>query len=53
MVPSNTRVIIKGKINIRDYKISRVELDPKNTGETLDPRDSRNNGFNLGFDFKY
>ena len=42
-----------GKFNISDYKISLAELDPINQGETLEPRESRINGFNLGFDFKY
>ena len=53
LVPSNSPVLIMGKFNITDYKISLAELDPINTGETLDPRESRINGFNLGFDFKY
>ena len=39
--------------NISDYKISLSELDPVNVGDTLPPRSSRINGFNLGFDFKY
>ena len=38
---------------ISDYKISLSELDPINEGDTLNPRESRINGFNLGFDFKY
>ena len=42
-----------GRFNISDYKISLSELDPVNFGDTLDPRTSRINGFNLGFDFKY
>ena len=53
MVPASSPVLITGKFNVSDYKISLSELDPINVGDTLDPRESRINGFNLGFDFKY
>ena len=53
VVPASSPVLIMGKFNISDYKISLSELDPINTNDTLDPRGSRINGFNLGFDFKY
>ena len=53
VVPASSPVLIMGKFNISDYKISLAELDPINEGETLEPRESRINGFNLGFDFKY
>ena len=53
VVPASSPVLIMGKFNISDYKISLSELDPTNIDDTLDPRESRINGFNLGFDFKY
>ncbi len=52
LVPSGSPVLIMGKFNISDYKISLAEKDAT-TGEDLPPRSSRINGFNLGFDFKY
>ena len=42
-----------GRFNLSDYKISLAELDPVNPSESLAPRTSRINGFNVGFDFKY
>jgi hypothetical protein len=53
VIPASSPVLIMGRFNISDYKISLSELDPVNFGDTLDPRTSRINGFNLGFDFKY
>ena len=53
MDSASSPVLIMGKFNISDYKISLAELDPINQGEILEPRESRINGFNLGFDFKY
>ncbi len=52
LVPSGSPVLIMGKFNVSDYEISLSEQDPA-TGENLDPRASRINGFNMGFDFKY
>jgi len=53
VIPASSPVLIMGRFNISDYKISLSELDPVNVGDTLPPRSSRINGFNLGFDFKY
>jgi hypothetical protein len=53
VIPASSPVLIMGRFNISDYKISLSELDPVNLGDTLAPRTSRINGFNLGFDFKY
>ena len=53
VIPASSPVLIMGRFNISDYKISLAELDPINVGDTLAPRSSRINGFNLGFDFKY
>ena len=52
LVPSGSPVLIMGKFNVSDYEISLAEKDPS-TGENLDPRSSKINGFNMGFDFKY
>ena len=52
LVPAGSPVLIMGKFNVSDYEISLSEKDPS-TGEDLDPRSSRINGFNMGFDFKY
>jgi hypothetical protein len=53
VIPASSPVLIMGRFNISDYKISLSELDPVNIGDTLSPRTSKINGFNLGFDFKY
>ena len=52
VVPSSSPVLIMGKFNVSDYQISIAEEDPI-TGLQKDPRSSKINGFNLGFDFKY
>ncbi len=52
MVPAATPVLIEGKFNFSDYKISLAEIDPT-TGLFKAPRTSQVNGFSLGFDFKY
>ncbi len=52
IVPSSSTMLILGRFNISDYKISLTEKDPV-TGGNLSPRTSRINGFNFGFDFKY
>jgi len=52
MVPAATPVLIEGRFNFSDYKISLAETDPV-TGEFKNPRTSQVNGFSLGFDFKY
>ena len=53
VVTASSPALIMGKFNVSDYKISLSELDPINEGDTLSPRESSINGFNLGFDFKY
>ena len=53
VVPASSPVLIMGRFNLSDYKISLAEVDPVNPTESLAPRTSRINGFNIGFDFKY
>lgn len=54
MVPAATPVLIEGRFNISDYKISLAERDPyTNLVDTSKGRHSGVNNFTLGFDFKY
>ncbi|MCT4582724.1 MAG: TonB-dependent receptor [Flavobacteriales bacterium] len=54
MVPAATPVLIEGRFNISDYKISLSERDPyTNLVDTSKGRHSGVNNFTLGFDFKY
>ena len=46
LVPPGSPVLVGGKLSFSDYKISIAEGD-------LDPRSSRVNGWDFGFDFKY
>ena len=46
LVPPGSPVLVGGKLSFSDYKISMAE------GE-LEPRTSRVNGWDFGFDFKY
>lgn len=47
LVPSSSKVIVKGKMNISNYEIFFQEE------EGMAPRTSSINGFDLGFDFSY
>lgn len=46
LVPPGSPVLVGGKMSFSDYKISIAEGN-------LEPRSSRVNGWNFGFDFKY
>lgn len=54
MIPAATPVLIEGRFNVSDYKISLAERDPyTNLVDTSKGRHSGINNFTLGFDFKY
>ena len=54
MVPAASPVLVEGRFNVSDYKISLAERDPyTNLVDTSKGRKSSVNNFTLGFDFKY